>query len=40
MDIIGGHLPELLVMLAVLVAIIAVILAGISRFHKYLHRRM
>ncbi len=40
MSITGGHLPELLVVLAILAAIIAVILVGISRFHKYLHRRM
>jgi hypothetical protein len=40
MGIIGGHLPEMLVMLAILAAIIAIIIVGISRYHQHLHRRM
>ena len=40
MGVVGGHLPELLVMLVILAAIITLILVGISRFHQYLHRRM
>jgi hypothetical protein len=40
MDIIGGHLPEVLVMLVIVAAIIALILVGIGRFHQYLHRRI
>jgi len=40
MGVIGGHFPEVLAMLAIVAAIIAVILVGVSRFHRYLHRRM
>jgi hypothetical protein len=37
---VGGHLPELLVALAVLAMIIIGVAFAVSRFHRYLHRRM
>jgi hypothetical protein len=40
MGTIGGHLPEMLVMLAILAPIIAIIIVGVSRYHEHLHRRM
>jgi hypothetical protein len=40
MDVNVGHIPELLITLAILAAIIAIIIVGVSRYHGHLHRRM
>jgi uncharacterized protein (UPF0333 family) len=40
MGIIGGHSYELLIVLAVLAALIALIYVAVSRFHRHLHRHM